>query len=1345
MVGKQDFKIIGINSDNSQVIHDSKNATIAYNIRITPTENSYAMEITNEKGTRNITLGKYKSDKEFFSVRGVNFDTYFVIFSFYVQNKTLFLYIEKYEMSSGSEKRTVLFDGEYVYNSAQHNFEKFIAGIILDLIPVYENERIQKVFWSSLNNDLMCIVIDKDNPDLYKNKDSLSLQLKKPSHIDVKIFHAKKQGSTMSMLSPGTVQYFITSYEDYGTETGLLYISDIYYISDIGRGTAPDSKASCVFNITIDVESSNQISISNLRLYGVYYTSEKAEPTVKVLRDFKVSNDTHTTIRYTDDGSIGRIISSGDLLVKLLPPINGKALCTKNNTLFIGDISVNNVVIDKSIKSLFKNYSLSNFSELDQVRGHVDDKLQIGYENYTSLDGSANEARHFKCGETYRFGICLQKDNGDMSEVIFLNDYTIQNKISYIDKAYLASTVVINIDSLKRTLISNGKYRSFYDYCKKFNYTHIVPVVAYPKKYRRRSMCQGILNPTVFNVVDRKNNSPYAQPSWFIRPMYNDEDYRYRRFPNNVITNRHLETLRDNEIQIFYDYPKENKPSTYIVDQNILSLYSPDIEFSDFMQNQDLDNFNLEIVGLSSIKGLYNKQVVNIEKYEVGKDERVPDELPTFINQSFSHYIGKSSFTIDNKDYFYITPWCREGSFISKKNGGPRPIIGNSRYGLYMRGGRTYYLRNEMNYFLSNVSLSKLSKATTLLGGNLSRTYYSNIDTVVKGKTPLKKGDISIYDAVGLSKLNEDEFDNIITRVRYTTAPHAVITLDSHNILPKITIEKKVGDGSTANVTINSAFSTKYTPVIEDIDGVDSSYTGDYEQRSYNISIHDSTPLDNDDCVFIAELVNKNYPVKSSSSFENAQYYFEGYSNEESPSDESLYNNDWFIAGNKVPLSHSFLEYYVGDTYFQRYDALISRLDSKDQKTMVTNLISFLCESSINIEGRYDSYYKKIDVSSIDPEKFNKINPVYNDATNFITLHSSPDNNLNVTRFSNTVVWSKQRIAGSKVDSWSDINQINSLDVDGTYGSIKALVNYNDIIYIFQNRAISRLFYNEQTQIPTKDENIILDFSNKVSGYKLVSTNHGLSNHREIAVGGNGIYFYDDVNKSLNLLNSSGITDLGKKFGINNIITGKVTGIVYNSSLKEVYIKLSYDEVIAFSELTNTFTSLYDISFFHLYTDYTGVYLYKDRDIYKQHDGPYNIYMDKYYPSYIEFIANELPDTDKTFTNVHIDSDMFGSSGLVNNCFTKMEVWNPYQSGEIALSYRNKALQSMRRKFRTWRLNIPRDTKTNKRIRNNWTKIRLSYGNFNEKGSDVSSLNDEFINTYTNKLVVQNLSVIYYY
>ena len=50
------------------------------------------------------------------------------------------------------------------------------------------------------------------------------------------------------------------------------------------------------------------------------------------------------------------------------------------------------------------------------------------------------------------------------------------------------------------------------------DYVKARPVVSFPTLSERKILCQGIVNPTVFNITERYDGTCFSQASWFFRP-----------------------------------------------------------------------------------------------------------------------------------------------------------------------------------------------------------------------------------------------------------------------------------------------------------------------------------------------------------------------------------------------------------------------------------------------------------------------------------------------------------------------------------------------------------------------------------------------------------------------------------------------------------------------------------------------------------------------------------------------------------------------------------------------------------------------------------------------------------
>lgn len=60
--------------------------------------------------------------------------------------------------------------------------------------------------------------------------------------------------------------------------------------------------------------------------------------------------------------------------------------------------------------------------------------------------------------------------------------------------------------------------------------------------------------------------------------------------------------------------------------------------------------------------------------------------------------------------------------------------------------------------------------------------------------------------------------------------------------------------------------------------------------------------------------------------------------------------------------------------------------------------------------------------------------------------------------------------------------------------------------------------------------------------------------------------------------------------------------------------------------------------------------------------------------------------------------------------FDTVRVWNEYQdTGDVDLSFINDVPSNMKKKFRIWRMDIPRDIKDGRqRLRNTWSKVKFT-------------------------------------
>lgn len=441
-------------------------------------------------------------------------------------------------------------------------------------------------------------------------------------------------------------------------------------------------------------------------------------------------------------------------------------------------------------------------------------------------------------------------------------------------------------------------------------------------------------------------------------------------------------------------------------------------------------------------------------------------------------------------------------------------------------------------------------------------------------------------------------------------------------------------------------------------------------------------------------------------------------------SEEALANNTWNPCSNAVPISTKVLTITgnQGDTMLGKYDHLKSYAYATEDLNSIVDIVSFYCETRVNVDGRYDKNRGNKSNLAVSPTNFNLFNKVYSQRTNFFTYNYYSEKFNQVSNYPNQIVWTNTKTNGEQIDSWTTINTINSLDLDGDKGNITAIRRINNEIYVFQERGISRISYNSRVQINTSDGvPIELANSNKVTGKIYISNKYGCQNKWSIVDTNNGIYFIDDLNSSILVFDGSTLTDLSytknmfswiknhksiNPWTINNKSSIRT---LYDSNDGDIYFTTDKG-ALSFNSKLGAFSSFYsyeNVSFFFNLEEYG--YQVQDNTIWKIHEGEgYGNFFGTNNAYSIEVIANSEFQRDKTFETVEFRTNgvenLLGHSQKTDKYpFYELTVDNEYQ-WSIA------GINNLRKKFRTWRWQIAKDTRTKTlgdRIRNPWTKIKM--------------------------------------
>lgn len=441
-----------------------------------------------------------------------------------------------------------------------------------------------------------------------------------------------------------------------------------------------------------------------------------------------------------------------------------------------------------------------------------------------------------------------------------------------------------------------------------------------------------------------------------------------------------------------------------------------------------------------------------------------------------------------------------------------------------------------------------------------------------------------------------------------------------------------------------------------------------------------------------------------------------------------------------------------GDTYFQKYDCLKTFPNSTEDENSLVNIHSFMCETRINLDGRYDKN-RGTDNLGTNPSIFNRHNPVYNQPNDFYQYSVSLEEKTeDYSHYPCQITWSKTKLPKSRIDTWTNITLNSVLNIDGEKGPISKIIRHNNDLVVFQDDGISKIIYNENAMVSTSNGfPIELANSGKVTGNSYISNSVGARNKDAIINAEGTLFFIDDYRKTFNSIQKDTPVSLDAMkihpwFAMQDYynewdpIKFNTIRLQYDDINKEVLI-ITKNTCLAYNLYLNEFTSFYDYGDTPYFVNLNG-YLYaikQDGSIYKQYSGEYNSFFGQKKPFSIALIANgkdtqgmghqdKLWDSFEFITDSYdADNDLLPSTAQP---FNRIQASTGYQdTGDISASFKKK--------FNVWRAQIPRlprlwnsqntALRIKDRIRNPWVKLKFTNeGNNNTK----TIIRDIIINSY---------------
>ena len=768
--------------------------------------------------------------------------------------------------------------------------------------------------------------------------------------------------------------------------------------------------------------------------------------------------------------------------------------------------------------------------------------------------------------------------------------------------------------------------------------------------------------------------------------------------------------------------------NNYYVDNSIVTFHSPEIDGNESLF--DDSNLNFDIVGIVPITNIKSDINLSLETDGIKSYSKLVknifDDDKTLVNDALFkdgdvYMLNGQINIIESPSKYYLYLWNKSESIVgqtanwqSDKNYAwlKSKIMANHNFSL----NSNYFDTDKWDAIQVNTSIFdadqivtktlKIEENTVLYQGNYETLLAtSDIDSYGKGYSyrVFKK------KATGLIEpLNDPQYSPV--SIKYKSTPHLMFSSGA-NLLSYLK------DNNETN------WQDKFKSFYELKDNFTDDYSlGWFVSGSNAFDSYIQKSIDNEQCdtpyFFLGEL-------------QKVVDYDTLYGGTDSNAIEKI---NWIVASDAYKTSETIDKSY-GDTYYQRYDCLKTYPFTREDKNSVIDITSFMVETHVNLLGRYDKHKELDDILNVDNTNFTQINDVYSQPNNFFTYTVLDEKYQNIEH-SNQITYSLNKIPTSDIDLWTSITLSSAFNLDGSKGKLNKIINFNDTLITFQDRAISAINFNNRTALST-ESGVPIEIANsgKVNGYSIIIDNVGCQNKQSICQASSGIYFIDDLNRTFYNFNKEGISNISSK-GMSLWFKQNLTSkekVFYDCLTHDVYLT-NKDYCITYNEDLQSFVSFMD------YNDIDSLFNLEGNTFILKNEStiiPKKMFAGDYTGNYsIEYKINPEPLIDKTFTNIEYIADCIPNNVKIDTVgktlnlpFDKLNVWNEYQEGYTSLTSRYSH-PNFERKFRIWRVDVPRDTKEGRslnRIRNPWMYLKLS-----------KDSNDK------DKMVFHNLIVKYY-
>lgn len=997
------------------------------------------------------------------------------------------------------------------------------------------------------------------------------------------------------------------------------------------------------------------------------------------------------------DSNTGSIIDNQSLLYKNIGINIYKTIEQKDNTLFVGNYS--------TIKSVNKVHSIiNNQFKYIKYKESCFKKIYFKYNwsnniypEVPNMLLSAQDKHIFKNKEEYILGIVFINNRGEKSSVYFLGDAIDQD--SWIPSFNPTEDTT---GSFKKPVFVLGLEKELNNILLEEDIVGVIPVYAAHTSYR--VICQGYISASMFNQKRKDEEGIGSQYSWQYRYRFptskNSDDVTIRYGNNRGFGGYEIQSLQTGETY----------SSVWKINQKILTLNTPEVEVQDFNTSSLLDGCVGELISNSyeflaytdvfmKVNGSYQYSGIDRSNIWMNNDfTHIP--INALLTNSFYYWKGFinnewpeneiMAHTGEQGNYGMYPVWMWQRNIPGAE--GPYHTIQSKKWFTHMYAQyitkKSYKPSNEFPT-ISKAAIYYSANELALLNIGKNGVYQGNTDYIINCN------DGSKYYLWAVSEVNGGG-----------RSPKA----------PKGTVYAGYDEWGGCKDPISMKYKTPNHIVLS----LEKDFTlWEYPRESPYLG--DLTVL---------ELYNPVVDMSTDVS--------------------DLKSYQWIQCGPMRQIKEdetTYITFEEGDYFYGRFDSLRTQPYTESDVNQVVEVVSGKLCSRINLDARTDRNRGNL-TGNINNRNFNLFNPVYNQLNNYFTYYYEDVNDLIYDRsFKNSIQWSMTKTYGNEVDDWCNIQDVNTLDLDGDKGQVNALYKLGNNLLAFQDSGIAQIQYNEKTQLAT-DQGVPVEIANsgKVDGKYYLYNNIGCQNQQAITTSPTGIFFIDGINRNIYTITNQGeLKDLTTTLGMNAwalknlntkwwsyydsisqevLFSNEIETLVYSDPYQNFRAFLGYGGIKHYFRAQDSTIQILPQNFNQVISldQKEGVDIIKDSKkvdyksvtLWKKNSQEESSFFGNNVPFEIEILCNPEHNQDKIFNNIEYRADSFSLDGtyIPNDTFTNLKVDTEYQtSGNISLDWSIDSPSNLSKKFRIWRIQIPRNQGTRDRIRNPWCKIKLSHNN----------------------------------